>query len=109
MATKKRDSDGDVDLIDREKEKKKIKPPSKYNVVFYNDDYTPMDFVVIALISFFNHPTPSAIKVMMSVHEKGKAIAGGPYSKEIAETKITKVKAFARSNGHPLMAIAEKT
>lgn len=109
MAAKRRDSDGDVDLIDKEKEKEKLKPPSKYNVVFYNDDFTPMDFVVISLIAFFKHSTPSAIKVMMAVHEKGKAIAGGPYSKEIADTKVAEVKGFARSNAHPLMAISEKT
>jgi ATP-dependent Clp protease adaptor protein ClpS len=108
MATKKRNSDGGLDLIDKEKEKQELEPPSKYNVVFYNDDYTPMDFVVFALTDIFNHQTSAAMKIMMDVHEKGKAIAGGPYTKEIAEMKITKVMDFATSCGHPLMAVAKK-
>ena len=54
MAKKKTRKGDGVDLLDREKEQKKIMPPSKYKVGFHNDDYTPMDFVVIALISIFN-------------------------------------------------------
>ena len=109
MADKKiKKGDGGVDLLDREKEKKKIKPPSKYKVVFHNDDYTPMDFVVVALITIFNKSPMEAYQVMLNVHEKGRGIAGGPYSKEIAETKAGKVIAFARQNGHPLKATFEK-
>ena len=108
MSSKKRDSSGDVDLIDREKEKKKIRPPSKYKVVFLNDDYTPMDFVIIALCAIFHKSPQAAFDIMMNVHEKGRGIAGGPYSKEIAETKVSNVMQFAKQNGHPLKAIAEK-
>lgn len=104
---KTRDGNG-VDLLDRKDEKQKIKPPSKYKVVFHNDDYTPMDFVVVAIISIFNKSTVDAFRIMMEVHEKGRGIAGGPYSKEIAETKTAKSMAFARSNGHPLKVTFEK-
>jgi len=99
---------GSVDLLDREKEKQKLKPPSKYKVVFYNDNFTPMDFVVITLMVIFNRSTSDAYSIMMSVHEKGRAIAGGPYSKEIAETKANKAIAFAKQNGYPLKATFEK-
>ena len=108
MSSKKRDSDGGVDLIDREKEKQKLRPPSKYKVVFYNDDYTPMEFVVIALITIFNKAPTAAYNIMMKVHEQGRAIAGGPYSKEIAETKAMRTIDFAKQNGHPLKATFEK-
>lgn len=101
-------SGGSVDLLDREKEKQKLKPPSKYKVVFYNDNFTPMDFVVVALIAIFNRSPIKAYEIMMSVHEKGRGVAGGPYSREIAETKANKAIAFAKQNGHPLKATFEK-
>ena len=97
-----------VDLLDREKEKQKLKPPSKYQVVFYNDDYTPMDFVVIVLLDVFRQPAKKAIAIMYNIHENGRGIAGGPYSKEIAETKVKQVIQYARAAGHPLHAVAEK-
>jgi ATP-dependent Clp protease adaptor protein ClpS len=104
----KKSGDNCVDLLDREKEKQKIKPPSKYKVVFHNDDYTPMDFVVITLVVVFNKSPTDAYQIMMNVHEKGRGIAGGPYSKEIAETKANKAMAFARAEGHPLKVTFEK-
>ena len=104
---KKNSSGSGVDLIDREKKKNKIKPPKKYQVVYYNDDYTPMDLVTISLCHFFHHPTEAAIKIMMNIHEKGKGIAGGPYSKEIADTKTSNVIQFFKSQGYPLLAKPE--
>ena len=112
MSQKKKPGKGSpgsgVDLLDRQKEKHKIKPPSKYKVIFHNDDYTPMEFVVIALIVIFRKSNEEAFRIMMNVHEKGRGIAGGPYSKEIAETKVVRVMDFARQNGHPLKATFEK-
>ena len=67
-----------------------------------------MDFVVIALMVIFRKSSDEAFRIMMNVHEKGRGIAGGPYSKEIAETKVTNVMDFARQNGHPLKATFEK-
>ena len=111
MSKKQKDrksGDNCVDLLDKEKEKQKIKPPSKYKVVFHNDDYTPMDFVVVTLVVVFNKSPIDAYEIMMNVHEKGRGIAGGPYSKEIAETKANRSMAFARAEGHPLKATFEK-
>lgn len=112
MAQKKKSKKGDsgagVDLIDKEKAKNKVKPPSKYQVVYYNDNFTPMDLVTLSLMEFFHLSTMQAFKVMMLVHQKGKGIAGGPYSKEIADTKATKVVQFFRGQGYPLLAQAEK-
>jgi ATP-dependent Clp protease adaptor protein ClpS len=112
MAKKKKSKKGNagsgLDLIDKEKAKKKVKPPSKYQVIYYNDDFTPMDLVVQSLIAFFHKSAISAIGIMMHVHKKGKGIAGGPYSKEIADTKAAIAVEFFRSKGHPLLAKSEK-
>jgi ATP-dependent Clp protease adaptor protein ClpS len=108
MPKKKSKSNSNVDLLDREKEKKKVSPPSKYQVVFYNDDYTTMELVVIILMDVFRHSTEKSYQIMMNVHEKGRGIAGGPYSREIAETKAEKCIQIARALGFPLLAVAEK-
>ena len=98
----------ETDLIDKEKSKKKVKPPSKYQVVFYNDDYTPMDLVATLLIKFYRHSADSAWAITLDIHKKGKGVAGGPYPKGIAETKATKTVDVARYMGYPLLAKAEK-
>ena len=112
MAQKKKikssDSGAGVDLLDREKSKNKVQPPSKYQVVYYNDDFTPMDLVTISLCHFFHHSIEKATAIMMAVHKKGKGIAGGPYSKEIADTKTLNVVQFFSQQGFPLLAKAEK-
>jgi len=109
MTKKKSSSSGSgTDLLDKQKEKNKVKPPSKYQVVLYNDDYTPMDLVAVILVSIFRHDDQSAWKVTMHIHEKGKGIAGGPYSKEIAETKAQHATELVRSFGYPLLAKEEK-
>ena len=97
-----------IDLLDREKDKDKIQKPSKYQVVFYNDDYTPFQLVVVILITHFKKDIDTAWNIAHSIHEKGKGIAGGPYSKEIADTKTTHVVDYARNAGYPLLAKSEK-
>ena len=74
---KKGDSGAGVDLLDKDKAKNRIQPPSKYQVIYYNDDYTPMDLVTISLCHFFHHPAEAAIQIMVNVHEKGKGIHEG--------------------------------
>ena len=110
--TQKKKSPGstgsDTDLIDKEKSKKKVRPPSKYQVIFYNDDYTPMEVVAGVLVKFFHHGNESAWKITLDIHEKGKGIAGGPYPKGIAETKAKKTVDVVRYMGYPLLAKAEK-
>lgn len=79
-----------------------LKPPSMYQVVLFNDDYTPMDFVVFVLQRFFNMDAEKAQHVMMEVHTKGKGVCGiYPYG--IAETKVAMVQQFSAQNEHPLM------
>ena len=107
MSTEKERKEGTghgVDLEDRQK----LEPPSKYKVVLHNDDFTPMDFVIVILMDAFNFSIQKASSIMMEVHEKGKGIAGGPYSKEIADTKAAIAVEFFRSKGHPLLAKSEK-
>ena len=88
------------------KDKQKIDRPKKYKVVFYNDDFTPMQLVTSILMEVFNKGEQEAKSIMMSVHKRGKAIAG-IYSKQIAETKVETTKMYARQAGFPLHAEAE--
>ncbi len=90
-----------------EEDKPKLKPPKQYKVVLVNDDYTPMEFVVQVLMSFFGMDHAKATRVMMAVHTKGKGICG-IYSYEIAETKVDQVNEFSRLNQHPLMCTMEE-
>ena len=110
MAERKKTSENDncdVDLLDKEKAKNKVQPPKKYKVIYHNDDYTPMELVVISLIAIFHRSQPDAFKIMMHVHEKGKGIAQGGLSKEIAETKCSRVVQWFREQGYPLLATFE--
>ena len=89
-------------------EETELKPPSMYQVVLFNDDYTPMEFVVEILQVFFNLNKEAATKVMLSVHTAGKGICG-TYSRDIAETKVAQVNDHSRQHQHPLMCTLEQT
>lgn len=90
-----------------EESKPKLKPPKKYKVVLLNDDYTPMEFVVQILTSFFAMNQELATKVMLTVHTKGKAVCG-EYNYEIAETKVEQVNDYSRKHQHPLLCTMEE-
>ena len=81
--------------------------PAMYKVLFLNDDYTPMDFVVQALEVFFNKTTEDAMRIMLQVHQSGVGLCG-VYTFEVAETKVAQVKAAARQAQHPLQCLMEK-
>ncbi len=100
---KPNNSEGDLALDKRTKTKK----PSLYRVIMLNDDYTPMEFVVLILQRFFGHNTQSAQKIMLHVHQKGVGVCG-IYTYEVAEAKINQVMTFARQNEHPLQLQMEK-
>lgn len=97
----------DSDLLELELEKTKVKPPSMYNVVLNNDDYTPMDFVIEILERFFSMDADKATQVMLQVHYEGKAICG-TYTAEVAETKVVQVTMFSKENEHPLLCTMEQ-
>ena len=99
--------DQDNEVLIKKNTKKKLKKPSLYKVVMLNDDYTPMDFVVYLLKTFFKKNHEEASKIMLEVHNKGAAICG-IFTFEIAETKILKVINTSRNNGFPLLCILEK-
>jgi ATP-dependent Clp protease adaptor protein ClpS len=86
--------------------KKKVEPPPMYKVMLNNDDYTPMDFVVEVLITFFSMDTEKANQLMLTVHYHGKAVCG-IYTAEVAETKVMQVNQYARKQQHPLMCSME--
>ncbi len=87
--------------------KPEVKKPPMYKVMLLNDDYTPMDFVVTVLKQFFYKSMEQATKIMLQVHYDGAGVAG-IYTSEIAETKVSLVNDYARSNGHPLMCTMEQ-
>lgn len=87
--------------------KPKLKKPSMYQVVLLNDDYTPMEFVVEILESFFNHDRIKATQVMLNVHNNGKGICG-VFTKDVAETKVMLVNQYSRESQHPLLCELEK-
>ena len=90
-----------------ERERPKVKPPKLYKVVLLNDDYTPMEFVVELLEKFFHMPHAKATDIMLQVHHHGKGVCG-IFTHEIAETKVTQVNQYSKSNQHPLMCIMEE-
>lgn len=84
-----------------------LSPPSMYQVLLNNDDYTPMDFVIEVLMRFFKLDHEAATDVMLKVHYQGRAVCG-VYSAEIAETKVVQVNQYARENQHPLLCTMEQ-
>ena len=84
----------------------KAKPPPMYQVLLINDDFTPMDFVVLILQEFFNKDLQTAISIMYQVHTEGRG-ACGLYTHDIAQTKTHQVMEAARASGHPLRCICE--
>lgn len=87
-------------------EKPKLKQPPLYKVILINDDYTPMDFVVEILRSFFNMNVETATQIMLKVHTEGKGVCG-VYSKDVAETKAAQVNDYSRECEQPLLCSVE--
>ena len=89
------------------KTRTRTKRPSLYRVLILNDDYTPMEFVVIVLERFFQKGREDATRIMLHVHQHGVGECG-IYTYEVAETKVTQVMDFARKHQHPLQCVMEK-
>ena len=86
--------------------KPKLKKPPLYRVIIFNDDYTPMEFVVYVLQTFFGIDRDKATQIMLAIHTYGKGVCG-IFTKEVAETKSVQVNNFARENEHPLTSEIE--
>jgi len=89
------------------KSKTRTKKPSMYKVLMLNDDYTPMEFVVMVLERFFNKGHEDATRIMLHVHQKGIGVCG-VYTYEVAETKVTQTMDLARQHQHPLQCTLER-
>lgn len=87
--------------------KPKLKRPPLYKVVLLNDDFTPMDFVVLVLKSFFAMSEDQATQIMLHVHTRGIGVCG-VFSRDVAETKVRQVNDFSRKHQHPLMCAMEE-
>jgi ATP-dependent Clp protease adaptor protein ClpS len=85
----------------------KLKQPPRYRVVLLNDDYTPMEFVILVLEQFFRMDREQATRVMLHVHTKGVGVCG-VYTKDVAETKVEQVNTFSRQHQHPLLCEMEE-
>ena len=94
------------DLLVEEARPKLQKPPL-FKVFLLNDDFTPMEFVVAILKTFFNMDEEKATQVMLHVHTKGMGVCG-VFSKDIAETKVRQVNDFSRNHQHPLLCDLEE-
>jgi ATP-dependent Clp protease adaptor protein ClpS len=94
-----------LDLL--EKEEVKAKRPSMWHVVFYNDDYTPIDFFIFVMTKVFNRSTDDALALTLAIHTQGKGIAG-TYTFEVAEQKQCEVLLMAKVEEHPLRVEVER-
>ena len=107
MADDPNDEDGGTGVGVATRTRTRTKKPTPYKVLMLNDDYTPMEFVVLCLQRFFRLNMEEATRVMLHVHQKGVGVCG-IFSYEVAETKVTQVMDFARDNQHPLQCTLEK-
>lgn len=96
------EADGDVLVV----EKTAVQRPRQYKVLLHNDDFTPMEFVVLILSEIFHKNKDEAVHIMLTVHKKGKAVCGH-FPKAVAEAKVAKVMSLAKQQGHPLMCSME--
>jgi ATP-dependent Clp protease adaptor protein ClpS len=94
--------EGDIEVEERQK----TQAPRRYKVIFHNDDYTTMEFVVDVLRRFFHKSETEALHIMLTVHKKGSAVAG-IYPRDVAETKTAEVMRHARESGMPLLLTTE--
>ncbi|HJS37443.1 MAG: ATP-dependent Clp protease adapter ClpS [Burkholderiales bacterium] len=91
-----------------EAQRSKLQPPPMFKVMLLNDDYTPMEFVVVVLQKFFGMTRERATQVMLKVHREGIGVCG-VYPHDIASTKVQQVAAYARRHQHPLQCVMEET
>ncbi|MFZ4286487.1 ATP-dependent Clp protease adapter ClpS [Variovorax sp. HJSM1_2] len=84
----------------------RTKPPQMHQVLMLNDDYTPMEFVVVVIQEFFSKDRETATQIMLKIHLDGRAVCG-IYTKDVAATKVDQVLEAAKRAGHPLQCVSE--
>ena len=89
-----------------ERRAQKIEPPQMYQVAMLNDDFTPMEFVVMVIQEFFSKDREAATQIMLKIHLDGKGVCG-VYSRDVAATKVDQVLDAAKQAGHPLQCVSE--
>lgn len=89
-----------------ERKAQRTRPPRMYQVVMLNDDFTPMEFVVMVLQEYFRLDMDAATQIMLKIHHDGRGVCG-VFTKDVAATKVELVLAAARRSGHPLQCIME--
>ena len=90
-----------------EAERTKTKPPPLFKVLLLNDDYTPMDFVIVVLQNFFSMSREQATRIMLKVHKEGAGVCG-VFPRDVAATKVELVTGYAREHQHPLACVMEE-
>ncbi len=110
MATKPRNPDpalpsGGASVV-LERRTQRVQPPRMYQVVLLNDDFTPMEFVVLVLQEYFNKDRETATQIMLKIHLEGRGVCG-VFTRDIASTKVDLVLQAATQHGHPLQCVAE--
>lgn len=103
--TKPLTGDARTTVLDREVQK--VVPPPLYKVVLLNDDFTPMEFVVMVIQEFFHKDSETATRIMLQVHIEGKGVCG-VYTHDVAATKVAQVSEISRKSGHPLQCMMEE-
>nr|WP_313605918.1 ATP-dependent Clp protease adapter ClpS [Comamonas jiangduensis] len=98
------EDDGNSVVLERRTQK--IAPPPMYQVVMLNDDFTPMEFVIMVLQEFFSKDREQATQIMLKIHLDGRGVCG-VYTRDIAATKVEQVLQAAQQAGHPLQAVSE--
>lgn len=96
--------EGGVTVLERRTQK--TAPPQMFQVVLLNDDYTPMEFVVLVIQEFFSKDRDTATQIMLKIHLDGRAVCG-VYSRDMAATKVNQVMEAAHQAGHPLQCVSE--
>ncbi|MBI5258675.1 MAG: ATP-dependent Clp protease adapter ClpS [Burkholderiales bacterium] len=96
----------DAGAVVAERKTARTKPPQMFQVVLLNDDFTPMEFVVMVLQQYFKRDLETATQIMLKIHHEGRGVCG-VYTRDVAATKVELVLAAARRAGHPLQCIME--